>query len=163
MSAEETIKVSDLVQFSQKDYIETKRVLKLMNEMVQRYVDNLDNLETLEDLKRKFNGQMVYLAGFYAKVKCYRENHDYLEAQRKRLKADAVKRMVRESEEKLSTAAAKELVYDFPYYKDRLDVLEDIKQFFYKVDLSYSNYQDVQRSIYQSVSLLSKQKDATIS
>lgn len=157
----EVLKVSDLVNFSQKDYIETKKVLKILNDMVKEYVDGMDNIELLEDLKRRFNGQMVYFGTYYAKVRCFRENYEYLEGQRKRLKAEAINHLIKNSEEKVSTASAEKLVYGYPYYKSRLDLLEDIKEFFYKVDLSYYNFQDVQRSIYQSVSLLSKQRDST--
>ena len=44
MSTPAELKVSDLVSFSEKDYAETKRTIKIMNEMVEEYVKNIDNL-----------------------------------------------------------------------------------------------------------------------
>jgi len=113
-------------------------------------------------LKRKFNSYLVYLATYYSKIRCFRENFEYLEAQRKRIKAESIDHLISTSPDKVSISAAEKVVYSSQYYIDRINVLEQLKQFFYLVDLSYQNYQDVQRSIYQSISLLSKEKQSTI-
>lgn len=157
------LKVSDLVKFSEKDYLETKKTLGVMDEMVREYVKGTDSLDELENLKRRFNGYLVYLAGYYSKVRCFRENFEFLEAQRKRIKSEAIEDLIRNSEEKISQSAAEKVVYSHPYYIERITLLEQLKRFFYLVDLSYQNYQDVQRSIYQSISVLSKERQATIS
>jgi len=162
MSEDKQLKVSDLVSFSEKDYAETKRVLGVMNEMVKEYVDNVDNLDGLEELKRRFNSHLIYLAQYYAKIKCFRENFEFLDSQRKRIKSQAIDHLMKNSEEKITISAAEKIVYAYPYYIDRVTLLEKLKSFFYLVDLQYSNYQDCQRSIYQSISLLSKEKQTTI-
>ena len=157
------LKVSDLVKFSEKDYLETKKTLGVMDEMVREYVKGTDSLDELENLKRRFNGYLVYLAGYYSKIRCFRENFEFLEAQRKRIKSEAIEDLIKHSEEKISQSAAEKVVYSHPYYIERITLLEQLKRFFYLVDLSYQNYQDVQRSIYQSISVLSKEKQSTIS
>jgi hypothetical protein len=161
--SEKVLKVSDLVKFSENDYLETKKTLKVMDGMVQEYVSSTDNLDFLEGLKKRFNGYMVYLAGYYSKVKCFEENHIMLEGARKRIKSESIYHMIKNSEEKLSQAAAEKLVYSYEYYVERVELLVKLREFFTLVSLQYQNYQDVQRSIYQSVSLLSKEKQSTIS
>jgi hypothetical protein len=157
------LKVSDLVKFSEKDYLETKKTLGVMDEMVKEYVKGTDSLDDLENLKRRFNGYLVYLAGYYSKIRCFRENFEFLEAQRKRIKSEAIEDLIRGSETKLTQSAAEKVVYSHPYYIERITLLEQLKRFFYLVDLSYQNYQDVQRSIYQSISVVSKERQSTIS
>jgi len=161
-SSNEVLKVSDLVAFGESDYLETKRTLKIMDDMVKEYVNSTDSLDQLENLKKRFNGYLVYLAGYYSKIRCFRENFEYLEAQRKRIKSEAIEDLIRNSDEKLSQSAAEKVVYSHPYYTERITLLEQLKRFFYLVDLSYQNYQDVQRSIYQSISVLAKEKQSTI-
>jgi DNA-binding SARP family transcriptional activator len=164
MATEQSVlKVSDLVKFSEKDYLETKKTLGVMDEMVREYVKGTDSLDELENLKRRFNGYLVYLAGYYSKIRCFRENFEFLEAQRKRIKSEAIEFLIKNSEEKISQSAAEKVVYSHPYYIERITLIEQLKRFFYLVDLSYQNYQDVQRSIYQSISVLSKERQATIS
>lgn len=162
MSDNKQLKVSDLVSFSEKDYEETKRVLNIMNGMVKEYVENIDNLDGLEELKRRFNSYLVYLAQYYAKVKCFRENFEFLDSQRKRIKSQAIEHLIKNSEEKITISAAEKVVYSYQFYIERVTLLEKLKAFFYLVDLQYSNYQDCQRSIYQSISLLSKEKQSAI-
>jgi hypothetical protein len=157
------LRVSDLVKFSEKDYLETKKTLGVMDEMVKEYVKGTDSLDELENLKRRFNGYLVYLAGYYSKIRCFRENFEFLEAQRKRIKSEAIEHLIKNSEEKISQSAAEKVVYSHPYYIERITLIEQLKRFFYLVDLSYQNYQDVQRSIYQSISVLSKEKQSTVS
>lgn len=157
------LRVSDLVKFSENDYLETKKTLRVMDEMVQEYVKSTDNLDQLEDLKKRFNGYLVYLAGYYSKIRCFRENFEYLEAQRKRIKSEAIEDLIRSSETKLTQSAAEKVVYSHPYYTERISLLEQLKRFFYLTEFSYNNYQDVQRSIYQSISVLSKERQSTIS
>jgi DNA-binding SARP family transcriptional activator len=157
------LRVSDLVKFSEKDYLETKKTLGVMDEMVREYVKGTDSLDELENLKRRFNGYLVYLAGYYSKIRCFRENFEFLEAQRKRIKSEAIEYLIKHSEEKISQSAAEKVVYSHPYYIERITLIEQLKRFFYLVDLSYQNYQDVQRSIYQSISVLAKERHSTIS
>lgn len=157
------VRISDLIRFSEVDYKETKKTLATMNEMVREYVKNIDNLDELEALKRRFNSYLVYLATYYSKIKCFEENHIMLDGVRKKIKSEAILHMIKNSDEKLSQAAAEKVVYSYPYYVERVELLTQLREFFTLVNLQYANYQDCQRSIYQSISLLSKQRDSTIS
>lgn len=156
-----TLKVSDVIDFSEQDYKDTKNLLKKMNSMVNQYVNNIDNPDELELLKREFNSQLMYLATLYAKILCFRENFQYLESQRKELKAKAMDLMMKE-DSNLRVTNVEKMVYAYPYYIERVKLLEKLKSFFYLVDLQYKNYENTQRSIYQSISVLSKEKQATI-
>lgn len=155
------LKVSDVIDFSEEDYKETRKYIKIMNTMVVEYVNNIDNPDELELLKRKFNSHLMYLATLYAKVLCFRENFQYLESQRKELKATAIQIMMKEDSSVKYTNAEKN-VYAFPYYIERVKLIEKVKAFFYLVELQYKNYENTQRSIYQSISMLSKEKQSTI-
>lgn len=159
------LKVSDLVDFKQKDHDGASALMKEMNGMLAEYVSLTDstNLESLENLKRKFNSKMVHMAVYYSKVSCFKENFEFLNGQRKRAKAEAIQHLIDNTETKVSYSAAENLVYAYPYYTERVQLLERLKQFFYLLDLQYKNYQNTQTSIYQSVSLLSKEKQATLS
>lgn len=157
----EPVKVSDIIDFSEDDYKKTKQLIKKMNIMVGEYVLNMDNPDALERLKREFNAQLMYLATFYAKILCFRENFQYLESQRKELKATSMQIMMREDISIKITNAEKQ-VYAYPYYIERVKLLEKLKSFFYLVELQYKNYENTQRSIYQSISVLTKEKQATI-
>lgn len=156
------LKVSDVIDFSEEDYKETKRLIRLMNKMLLEYVDNVDNPDALELLKRQFNAQLMYLATYYARILCFRENFQYLESQRKELKATAIQVMMREDSSIKYTNAEKN-VYAYTYYSERVKLIEKLKSFFYLVELQYKNYENTQRSIYQSVSTLNKEKQSTIS
>ena len=103
------LKVSDLVKFSEKDYLETKKTLGVMDEMVREYVKGTDSIDELENLKRRFNGYLVYLAGYYSKVRCFRENFEFLEAQRKRIKSEAIEDLIKHSDEKISQQVSEAL------------------------------------------------------
>lgn len=158
------LKVSDLIDFSEEDYQEAQRVIAEMNSMTKEYVNNLgtENLESLETLKRKFNSMMVYLATFYSKIKCFEESHIMLDGVRKRIKSEAIEHMIANSTDKLSQAAAEKVVYSHPYYVSRVNLLTKLREFFILVDLQYKNYQNVQLSLYQTVSISSKQRQTTI-
>lgn len=160
----ETLKISDIVQFREKDYTEAKALIKEMDGMVHEYASLIDStdLDSLENLKRKFNSKMVHLAVYYSKVSCYKENYEYLNGQRKRIKAESIQHLIDNTETKVSYSAAENLVYGYPYYIERVQLLERLKQFFYLLDLQYKNYQNTQTSLYQTVSLFSKEKQSTL-
>lgn len=156
------IKVSDVIGFSEKDYAKTKETMKKMNTMVAEYVLNMDNPDELERLKRQFNGELMYFNTLYSKILCFRENFQYLESQRKELKAVSMQKMMAE-DITIKVTNAEKVVYAYPYYIERVKLLEQLKRFFYLVELQYKNYENTQRSIYQSISVLSKEKHSTIS
>jgi hypothetical protein len=157
-----SIKVSDVIDFSESDYRNTKIQIKKMNAMVGEYVMNIDNPDELELLKRRFNGELMYLNTLYSKILCFRENFQYLESQRKELKALSMQKMMLE-DSSIRVTNAEKTVYAYPYYMERVKLIEQLKRFFYLVELQYKNYENTQRSIYQSISTLSKERQSIIS
>lgn len=155
------LRVSDVVNFSEEDYLETKRLLKKMNGMVEEYVTNMDDIQNLETIKRTFNSNLMYLATYYAKILCFRNNFDYLEEARKSTKSEAMKKMM-EEDKSLKITNVEKMVYAYPYYTSRIALIEKLKAFFYTVQLSYKVYEDTQRSIYQSLSTVNREYQATI-
>ena len=98
--ADEKLKVSDLVNFSEADYKLAKIVIKELELLVRggtKIVDNknvtivgysqmqgVSNPGELEDLKMKFLSYMSTLTDIYAKVKAFKGNdHVYLSDARK--------------------------------------------------------------------------------
>jgi hypothetical protein len=156
------LRVSDVIDFSETDYKETKTLLKKMNGMVEEYVANMDNPVELEALKRRFNSNLMYLATYYAKILCFRSNFEYLEEARKATKSEAMKKMM-EEDKTLKVTNVEKMVYAYPYYNTRIVLIEKLKAFFYLTQLSYKVYEDTQRSIYQSLSTVNREYQATIS
>lgn len=149
---EEVLSVKDLVKFSQGDYDNTVLMMKELDTLGREYISLLDSPspERLEAIKRVYGGYLTTLSTYFAKVKAFKFNGDYLEEQRKRVKSETISLIV--SRDKISTAAAEKLVYAEPYYKKRVELMEDLKKFFIRVELKYDRYRDTSRDLYQSVS-----------
>lgn len=149
---ENSVTVKDLVNFSERDLNNTKLLMTRLDTLGKEYISLLDspNPERLEAIKREFGGNLTTLATYFSRIKCFKYQGDYLEEQRKRLKSEAVILIM--ERDKISTAAAEKIVYAEEYYKARVNLMEELKKFFIKVELKYDRYRDVSRDIYQSVS-----------
>lgn len=148
----ESVTVKDLVNFTEKDLVNTKALMSELDTLGKEYISLLDtpNPERLEGIKRQYGGYLTTLASYFSRIKCFKYQGDYLEEQRKRLKSEAVLLIV--ERDKVSTASAEKTVYAEEYYKVRMNLMEDLKKFFIKVELKYDRYRDTARDIYQSVS-----------
>lgn len=160
--AEEKLKVSDLVKgFTDKDYNEINSLINDLWRLSQEYqlMAEINNVEELEKIKRKFNGYMQRFSTLFATVKRYKDsNFQYLGEHRKRFKAAAVKRLLDEGN---NATNANNLVYDSQYYVERVELMEDLVGFFTKVDLFYNQCEDTFRAIIQSISIASKEMEST--
>ena len=147
-----SITVNDLVKFNEKDLINTKELMNKLDTLGKEYISLLDtpNPERLEAIKRLFGGNLTTLASYFSRIKCFKYQGDYLEEQRKRLKSETVLLII--ERDKVSTASAEKTVYAEKYYIDRMNLMEDLKKFFIRVELKYDRYRDTARDIYQSVS-----------
>lgn len=153
------LKVSDIVRnFTHDDLVNTMTILGELKEIGDEYADlnNPTTPDRLEEMKRKVGGYLTSLSTYYAKIKCYKFNNDYLEEERKQIKSEAVKLLVLNHGK--SESAAEKVVYAEDYYKDRVELLQKLKKFFWDVELKYDRYRDVLRSIYQSVSNLKEER-----
>lgn len=151
MSDKSTLKVSDLVDYPEKFFIQVRDCLKLLKEYSTEYstMDNLYDLEGLESLKRKMTAQLELLAEHHARTKKFKTGGDYLEETRKFIKSQAIDLIA--EEEQISVNQAEKIVYKYAYYKERVDLMQGVKSFFIKVEVMYRHYQDVLSSVVQSI------------
>lgn len=151
MAEENKLKVTDLVAYPEKFFIQVRDCLKLLKTYSNEYVtmDNLYDLEGLETLKRKMTAQLELLAEHHARTKKFKTGGDYLEEVRKFIKSEAISLVA--EEEGLSVNQAEKVVYNYSYYKERVDLMADVKAFFIKVEVMYKHYQDVLSSVVQSI------------
>jgi hypothetical protein len=151
MSTKVPLKVTDLVDYPEKFFIEVKDILVKLKHLSAAYVgmDNLYDLEGLERLKRDMTAQLEFLAEHHARTKKFKTGGDYLEEIRKYIKSEATALI--SDEEKISVNQAEKLVYQYSYYRDRVQLMEGVKSFFIKVEVMYKHYQDVLSSVVQSI------------
>ena len=149
---QESLTVKDLIKFSDKDYENTMSLMSELDVLGKEYISLLDkpSPERLEAIKRQYGGYLTSLATYFAKIKCFKYQGDYLEEQRKRIKSETIQLVV--ERDHVSTASAEKTVYSEIYYKERIDLMESLKKFFIRVELKYDRYRDTARDIYQSVS-----------
>ena len=157
MSKNKEIKVGDLVpNYSEKHYKEATEVLKCLHEDTMSYasLDNLYDMETMERIKRTMVGNLELLGEHYARVKKFKTIGDYLEEVRKAVKAEAIEVIC--DEQGISINQAEKVVYNHPYYKERVEVMQQLKSFFILVEIKYERYSDTLNNIRQSLSLVRK-------
>lgn len=157
-----TLKVGDIVKnFTDVEVKNTSLILNKLKELGDEYA-NLQDMATperLEEMKREIGSYLTSLSTYYSKIKCYKSNHEYLEEERKQIKSDAIKLLV--DNKSMSVAAAEKVVYSEDFYKDRVELLQKVKKFFWNVELKYQRYSETLRDIYQSVSQLAAEKRMT--
>lgn len=149
---EEKLKVSDLVPLTEQDYMETKNILKNLRELSNEYYDMSDLYDPnqLEIIKRKFDRELQNLATYFAKIKKFKGGtHTYLDEVRKRIKGEAIQMLLDDGSK---VTSAESLVYSTKYYKDRVALMENIKEFMIKTELLYERYEYTFNAIIQSLS-----------
>lgn len=161
--AEEKITVQDigLHGFSTKDHDEIKKIINTLGVLTNEYKDMEDanDVEGLERIKREFVGWLQYFTPLYAKVKKYKDgNHQYLGEHRKRLKSLTLQRLL---DEGTKTTAADKLVYGSEYYTQRLSLIESFGGFFEFTENSYKMYLETLKAIQQSISVAKDEKSYT--
>ncbi|MCB1711179.1 MAG: hypothetical protein KDH96_01475 [Candidatus Riesia sp.] len=163
------IKVSDLIDFKVEDYNLAKSTMEELDVLCDTYSAMVEVLDPnkLDELKRRFVSHMSTLTNVYSKIKAYKgANHTYLEDTRKEFKAQAFKIVRQGYTEKVEgkdikiggvgATEANVTVYDVPYYKERISLMEDLKAFFIKVDEKFKFYTTVLQLIQQTISIVSK-------
>lgn len=156
---EEKLKVSDLINLSQDDYINTNKTLSNLLALSKEYHNMVDLYDPnqLEIIKRKFDSNMQHLAGQYAKIKKFKGGtHTYLDEVRKKIKGEALQILLDEGQK---VTSAETLVYKTVYYTDRIMLMENIKEFMIKTELLYDRFEATFNSIIQSYSSARKEYD----
>lgn len=154
------IKVSDLVNLTEKDYITTNTLLSELMSLSEEYhnMEDMYDPDQLEIIKRKFNGLMQSLSVKYARIKKYKgSQHVYLDEVRKKIKGEALEILLNEGHK---VTSAETMVYKTPYYVERITLMEDIKEFMIKTELLYERFESTFNSIVQSLSVARKEKES---
>lgn len=149
---EEQLKVSDLINLSQEDYINTNAILNNLLELSKEYHNMVDMYDPnqLEIIKRKFDSQMQHLSPYYAKIKKFKgSQHVYLDEVRKKIKGESLQLLLDEGHK---VTSAETLVYKTDYYVKRISLMENIKEFMIKTELLYDRFEATFNSIIQSYS-----------
>lgn len=157
---EEVLKVSDLVPLTREDYLETNTILKNLKTFSNEYHDMVDLYDPnqLEIIKRKFDKELQNLATYFAKIKKFKGGtHTYLDEVRKRIKGEAIQILLEEGNK---VTSAESLVYSTKYYKDRVALMEDIKEFMIKTELLYERYEATFNAIIQSYATARREFEA---
>lgn len=154
---EKELKVSDLINLSQEDYIETNSILNNLLSLSKEYHSMTDMYDPnqLEIIKRQFDSDMQHLAPYYAKIKKFKgAQHVYLDEVRKKIKGEALQILLDEGQK---VTSADTLVYKTEYYVKRINLMESIKEFMIKTELLYDRFEATFNSIIQSYSTARKE------
>ena len=156
---EEQLKVSDLIPFEQESYQEIIATIKVLSNLTEEYRQTY-SLDKMETIKREFNAYLERFAVLYSQTKAYKgDTHTYLSEHRKRFKGETMDILM--NKDGYNATAAEKLVYSHPYYTKRLDLLEDITEFFIRTELLFDRYNVTLQSIIQSISVASREKSNT--
>lgn len=158
---EEKLKVSDLIDLTQDDYVNTNSILNNLLVLSKEYHNMSDMYEPnqLETIKRKFDSQMQHLSPYYAKIKKFKGGqHVYLDEVRKKIKGEALQLLLDEGHK---VTSAETLVYKTDYYVKRINLMENIKEFMIKTELLYERFEATFNSIIQSLSTAKKEYEAS--
>lgn len=150
--------INILPGFKTKYYQQAKETLDALHKCSMEYtsMDNLYDMEGLERVKRDMTAHLELLGAHYARMKKYKTIGDYLEEQRKALKAETIEIILKDATSKTSTNQAEKVVYAHPNYQEKLEMVLQIKGFFIKVEIMYERYTDTLNNIRQSIALCRK-------
>lgn len=154
------LKVGDLINLSEKDYVETNNLLKQLQELSKEYHTMTDMYDPnqLEVIKRKFDSYMQSLAVYYARIKKFKgTQHVYLDEIRKKIKGEALQLLLDEGQK---VTSAETLVYKTEYYTERINLMENIKEFMIKTELLYERFESTFNSIVQSYATARREFEA---
>jgi len=156
---EESLKVSDLIDLTKEDYVNTNSILNNLLSLSKEYHEMADMYDPnqLEIIKRKFDSQMQHLSTYYAKIKKFKgSQHVYLDEVRKKIKGEALQLLL---DEGYKVTSAETLVYKTDYYVKRINLMENIKEFMIKTELLYDRFEATFNAIIQSYSSARKEFD----
>lgn len=154
---EDKLKVSDLINLTQEDYVQTNAILNNLLALSKEYHSMIDMYDPnqLEIIKRKFDSQMQHLSPHYAKIKSFKgSQHVYLDEVRKKIKGEALQILLDEGQK---VTSAETLVYKTDYYVKRINLMENIKEFMIKTELLYERFEATFNSIIQSYSMAKRE------
>lgn len=131
---------------------------------IQKYVKDFSKMSkdnsTVEDfitLQKEHSAILSEFINYYAPISAYKENFEFLQAQRKTLKAEIIKLLIHEGS---TPTNAERVVYADERYKEGVKDLEQIKTFFIHVSETFEYHLKVfSREVYQTVSVMQKERE----
>ena len=155
------LKVGDLIPLSKDTYDQTLECIEKLTNLSIEYSNMTDFYDPfqLEEIKRKWNGYMTQFAVCFSKIKKFKgSQHVYCDEVRKEIKSQALQLLL---DEGVKVTSAESLVYGTEYYKERVLLIQDVKEFFIKTDLLYERFEYTFQAIIQSLSTARKEYDAS--
>lgn len=150
------LKVHDILNYKQSIHKEIRDSVIRLKELSKEYYNMDPNVYEYEVIKKDFLAELGFFMEKFSSVKAFKSgSHVYLEEQRKKLKSDSINIMVSEGGFKRTTAET--MVYSYPYYVERVELIERLKAEFIKFELLVDHYNRVLDSIIQSTSISAKE------
>lgn len=158
----EKLRVSDVIPLKESTVKDISDSLGRLAAIAKDYYEASDDFDvtSFERIKRSLLGELQYINTLYSKTRCYKnENHTYLVSQRKAIKGAAIKILL---DQGMKITAAEVMVYNSPYYKERMDLMEFLVQFFLKTEHLIEHYNQLVHSVIQSISVASRERSQSI-
>src|SRR5699024_1329833 len=154
------MKVTDLTRnWTSEDNKGCMLLIDELDKLVEQYSeippDSTDIL-SMERIKRQMTPKLQRYAVYYSKIRAHFENNTYLNGLRKQVKAEAIDYLIKNGNG-VTTASAERQVYSSDYYMERYELILVIRERFLLIDEKYRRYNQVERALAQSISVLNKE------
>jgi hypothetical protein len=159
---QEKLKVSDVIPLKESTVKDISDSLGRLATIAKGYYEASDDFDVnaLERIKRSLLGELQYINTLYSKTRKFKnENHTYLVTQRKAIKGAAIKILL---DQGMKITAAEVMVYNSDYYKNRMELLESLLEFFLKTEHLIDHYNQLVHGVIQSISVSSREKAQSI-
>lgn len=155
-------RLSDYTELTE-DFIQECRELVIKFEgFLQRYVniqelEIKEQIEEMENLKRMHTAELTYALRHFSQIAMYRENAEFLSAERKQLKSKTIDELIKKGS---NATNAERLCYNDESYISSLKDLQEIRKFLiYIYELYDLNKNIISRNIHQSLATLQKEAE----
>ena len=158
----EKLRVSDVIPLKESTVKDISDSLGRLATIAKDYYEASEDFDVnaFERIKRSLLGELQYINTLYCKTKKFKnENHTYLVAQRKAIKGAAIKILL---DQGMKITAAEVMVYNSPYYRDRMELMESLVEFFLKTEHLIEQYNQLVHCVIQSISVMSRERAQSI-
>lgn len=154
----EKLKVSDVVPLKESDVVLIESSLLRLAKITKEYTESssLLGVEYLDELKRRYVGELHYYNTIFCKVKCFKgSDHVFCSEQRKMIKSEGIKQLIASG---VKQTYASDAVYSTDFYKSRITLLQQIIELFIKCENLWDFHNSTLQAIIQSISIASKEQ-----
>jgi hypothetical protein len=159
---QEKLKVSDVIPLKESTVKDISDSLGRLATIAKGYYESSDDFDVIsfERIKRSLLGELQYINTLYSKIRVYKnENYTYLVSQRKAIKGAAIKMLL---DQGMKITAAEVMVYNSDFYKNRMNLMESLVEFFLKTEHLIEHYNQLVHAIIQSISVASRERAQSI-